>query len=167
MAKAPGLTATRNPNPPVSVYPKSELDAPYSISEQYLRSAIFIPETFTYGKKPPVILFPGTGSTGFLAFSGNFIPLLSGADWADPVWHLFVVRHPQRDALLAKLAEASVGSLIHYPIPPHKQAAYAEARFAPAAFPLASRMAEEVLSMPIGPHQGEAQTRAVIDALLK
>ena len=100
-----------------------------------------------------------------LADSGLVLPHVP--EWADPVWHLFVVRHPQRDALQARLAEAGVGSLIHYPIPPHKQVAYAGAGFAPAAFPLASRMAEEVLSMPIGPQQGEAQTRAVIDALLK
>ena len=85
--------------------------------------------------------------------------------WAEPVWHLFVVRHPQREALQAKLAEAGVGSLIHYPIPPHKQAAYAEAGFGQSAFPIASRMADEVLSLPIGPHQSNAQTQAVIDAV--
>lgn len=54
--------------------------------ETSLRSAIFIPETFTYGKKPPVILFPGTGLTGYISFRGNFIPLLTGVDYADPVW---------------------------------------------------------------------------------
>ena len=85
--------------------------------------------------------------------------------WAEPVWHLFVVRHPQRETLQAKLAEAAIGSLIHYPIPPHKQAAYAEAGFGQAAFPLASRMADEVLSLPIGPHQSDAQSQAVIDAV--
>lgn len=85
--------------------------------------------------------------------------------WAEPVWHLFVVRHPQRDALQAKLAEAGVGSLIHYPIPPHRQTAYADAGFAQSAFPLASRMAEDVLSLPMGPQQNAAQTQAVIDAV--
>lgn len=76
-----------NPDPPRPVYPKIDgCDAPYSVSESRLRSAIFIPETFTYGEKPPVILFPGTGSTGWLTFKGNFIPLLSETNWADPIW---------------------------------------------------------------------------------
>lgn len=86
-------------------------------------------------------------------------------EWAEPVWHLFVVRHVQRYTLQAKLAEAGVGSLIHYPIPPHKQAAYAEAGFGHGAFPLASRMADEVLSLPIGPQQSDAQTKVVINAV--
>jgi dTDP-4-amino-4,6-dideoxygalactose transaminase len=72
-------------------------------------------------------------------------------DWADPVWHLFVVRHPQRDALAQRLAAAGIGSLIHYPIPPHRQQAYADAGFAAGAFPLAEEMAGEVMSLPIGP----------------
>ncbi|PHH68317.1 hypothetical protein CDD82_653 [Ophiocordyceps australis] len=77
----------KNPDPPEPLYPKKcDSDPPYSNLEQHLRSAIFIPETFTYGKKPPVILFPGTGSTGFITYNGNFIPLLTGVDWADPVW---------------------------------------------------------------------------------
>lgn len=86
-------------------------------------------------------------------------------EWAAPAWHLFVVRHPQRDALQQRLSESGVGTLIHYPIPPHRQAAYAESGFGQAAFPLASRMADEVLSLPIGPQQSEAQTQAVIDAV--
>lgn len=76
-----------NPNPKTSVYPKKgACDAPYSLSETALRQAIHIPSTFTYGKKPPVILFPGTGNTGYQTFSGNLIPLLTGVSYADPVW---------------------------------------------------------------------------------
>ncbi|PNP77075.1 hypothetical protein FNYG_09688 [Fusarium nygamai] len=77
----------QNPDPPKSVYPKAaSCDAPYSVPEDKLRSAIFIPDTFTYGEKLPVILFPGTGATGWTTFRGSFIPLLTGVDWADPVW---------------------------------------------------------------------------------
>ncbi|ENH64977.1 Lipase B [Fusarium oxysporum f. sp. cubense race 1] len=77
----------QNPDPPKSVFPRAaSCDAPYTVSENKLRSAIYIPDTFTYGKKLPVILFPGTGSTGYTAFRGSFIPLLTGVDWADPVW---------------------------------------------------------------------------------
>lgn len=95
---------------------------------------------------------------------GSGLALPHVPEWADPVWHLFVVRHAQRDALQAGLAGAGVGSLIHYPIPPHRQAAYAEAGFAPDALPLASRLAREVLSLPIGPQQTGTQTRAVLAA---
>jgi dTDP-4-amino-4,6-dideoxygalactose transaminase len=73
------------------------------------------------------------------------------ADGADPVWHLFVVRHPQRDALQARLAEAGIDTLIHYPIPPHLTGAYALA-FRGSELPIAERLAGEVLSLPMGPH---------------
>ena len=86
-------------------------------------------------------------------------------DWAQPAWHLFVVRHAQRDALQQQLTDAGVGSLIHYPIPPHKQAAYAGMGFAADAFPLAARMADEVLSLPMGPQLSTEQGEAVIAAL--
>ncbi|KAF5967618.1 lipase B precursor [Fusarium bulbicola] len=77
----------KNPAPPKSVYPKAaSCDAPYTVSEDKLRSAIYIPDTFTYGEKLPVVLFPGTGATGWTSFRGSFIPLLTGVDWADPVW---------------------------------------------------------------------------------
>jgi len=86
------------------------------------------------------------------ALAGSALILPAAPQWADPAWHLFVVRHPHRDRLQARLAEAGIGSLIHYPIPPHQQQAYAASGFAAEAFPLASRMAKELLSLPIGPH---------------
>lgn len=73
-------------------------------------------------------------------------------DWADPVWHLYVVRSPDRDGLQKRLADAGVGTLIHYPIPPHMQAAYADLGLAPEALPLARQLAGEVLSLPMGAH---------------
>ena len=72
--------------------------------------------------------------------------------WAEPVWHLFVVRTPQRDKLQAFLKERGIGSQIHYPIPPHRQKAYAEMGLAEGAFPLSERIARECLSLPMGPH---------------
>lgn len=101
----------------------------------------------------------------FEGLSGTNVALPYVPEWAGAAWHLFVVRHPQRNALQAKLAEAGVGSLIHYPISPHRQAAYADSGFAAGAFPLSSRIADEVLSLPIGPQQSEDQTQAVIDAV--
>lgn len=73
-------------------------------------------------------------------------------DWAEPAWHLYVVRDTQRDALQRHLADMGVGSMIHYPLPPHKQIAYAAAGYLQEAFPLATLFADEVLSFPIGPH---------------
>jgi dTDP-4-amino-4,6-dideoxygalactose transaminase len=72
-------------------------------------------------------------------------------EWADPVWHLFVVRHPRRDVLQRRLSEAGVDTIIHYPIPPHLSGAYAR-DFQHAELPVAERLAAEVLSLPIGPH---------------
>ena len=86
-------------------------------------------------------------------------------DWAQPAWHLFVVRHRQRDDLQRALSDAGIGSLIHYPIPPHKQQAYAEAGYPADAFPVANRLAEEVLSLPMGPQMLTEQARVVVAAV--
>lgn len=81
---------------------------------------------------------------------------------AEPVWHVFVVRHPQRDELQRKLSAAGVGTLIHYPVPPHLSAAYQEAGYASGAFPIAERLAREVLSLPMGPHLSGDEAEAVM-----
>lgn len=86
-------------------------------------------------------------------------------DWADPAWHLFVVRHARRDDLVWHLGEQGVGTLIHYPIPPHRQQAYEDLDLVPGSLPLAERMAAEVLSLPLGPHLGSVDVTAVIDAV--
>ncbi|MGW8159264.1 MAG: DegT/DnrJ/EryC1/StrS family aminotransferase [Desulfoprunum sp.] len=83
-------------------------------------------------------------------------------EWADPVWHLFVIRHPQRETLKQRLTEAGISTLIHYPIPPHKQQAYAGGNFLANALPLASRLANEVLSLPMGPHLSMKEVTHII-----
>lgn len=85
--------------------------------------------------------------------------------WADPVWHLFVVRHAARDEVARLLGEAGVGTLIHYPIPPHRQQAYAHLNHAHDAFPIATRTAAEVLSLPMGPHMDSQAVASVISVL--
>ena len=72
--------------------------------------------------------------------------------WAEPVWHLFVIRTANRDALQAHLATRGIGTQIHYPIPPHLSNAYRGAGWHRGDFPLAEKFAAEVLSLPIGPH---------------
>lgn len=83
---------------------------------------------------------------------GTGLVLPAVPEWAEPVWHLYVVRSSERDSLQRRLTDAGIGTLIHYPIPPHAQQAYAEAEHAADAFPLASQLASEVLSIPMGPH---------------
>ena len=83
-------------------------------------------------------------------------------DWAEPVWHLYVVQHPRRDALHQSLTDAGVGTLIHYPIPPHLQQAYATAAYVQGYFPMAEKMANHCLSLPIGPQLQTDHVQAVI-----
>ena len=86
-------------------------------------------------------------------------------DWADPVWHLFVVRSKTREKLQSQLSHAEIGTVIHYPIPPHLQAAYAEMGFKKGDFPLAEAIHNEVISLPIGPHLGMDGAIAVCNAV--
>lgn len=81
---------------------------------------------------------------------------------ASPVWHLFVVRHPQRDRLQQHLRAAGIDTLIHYPIPPHLQEAYAGHGWKRGDFPISEAIHREVLSLPIGPHLAEEQINWVI-----
>ncbi|RTL33805.1 MAG: DegT/DnrJ/EryC1/StrS family aminotransferase [Burkholderiales bacterium] len=86
-------------------------------------------------------------------------------DGAEPAWHLFVIRHEARDRLQAALAERGVGTLIHYPVPPHLQPAYAELGYAAGDFPVAEAIHREVLSLPLWPGMSEAQVAHLIDAV--
>jgi dTDP-4-amino-4,6-dideoxygalactose transaminase len=88
-------------------------------------------------------------------------------DWADPVWHLFVIRHPRRDALQRHLTERGVATLIHYPIPPHRSGAYSgeSGNHSWPDLPIAESLAKEILSLPIGPHLREEQLSVVCDAV--
>ncbi|MGO9585228.1 MAG: DegT/DnrJ/EryC1/StrS family aminotransferase [Limisphaerales bacterium] len=87
------------------------------------------------------------------------LPLAPG--WGEPVWHLFVVRHPKRDALQQKLTEAGIDTLIHYPVPPHLSGAYADRGWKRGAFPIAEELAQTVLSLPMGPHLAKEQASHV------
>lgn len=86
-------------------------------------------------------------------------------EWADPVWHLFVVRSQQRETLQATLQQHGVATMIHYPIPPHLQPAYAELSYKQGDFPIAEVIHREVLSLPIGPHLNMVCAATVIVAI--
>lgn len=93
------------------------------------------------------------------------LSLPESPECVEPVWHLFVVRHERRDTLQQSLSAAGIDTLIHYPTPPHRQKAYAGCHFSSVACPQADRLADEVLSLPIGPHQQHSQTSAIIAAV--
>jgi dTDP-4-amino-4,6-dideoxygalactose transaminase len=85
--------------------------------------------------------------------------------WADPVWHLFVIRHPQRDRLQKHLADLGIQTIIHYPVPPHLSGAYQSLGLVTGMFPIAEQLANEVLSLPIGPHTPSSHVSEVCLAL--
>lgn len=86
-------------------------------------------------------------------------------DWASPAWHIFAVRHPRRDDLQKSLDHAGVGTLIHYPAPPHLQQAYSDAGYREGSFPIAECMARTLLSLPMGPQLSEQGVASTISAL--
>jgi dTDP-4-amino-4,6-dideoxygalactose transaminase len=84
---------------------------------------------------------------------------------AEPVWHLYPVRHPRRDDMIAGLAQAGVQAMIHYPAPPHLQPAYAALGYRHGAFPVAEAIAASTLSLPIWPGMADEQIDTVATAL--
>lgn len=90
-------------------------------------------------------------SQGLSSLAGLVVPQVP--EWASPVWHLYVVRSAKRDALQAWLSEAGIDTQVHYPIPPHRQGAYANSGIAERFdLSLSERLHREVLSLPIGAH---------------
>jgi dTDP-3-amino-3,4,6-trideoxy-alpha-D-glucose transaminase len=83
----------------------------------------------------------------------------------DHVFHLYVVRSARRDELCAQLADAGIGSAIHYPTPIHLTEAYAHLGMAPGSLPVAERLASRILSLPLFPGIGEAEIQRVADAI--
>jgi len=79
------------------------------------------------------------------------------AEGVEHIWHLFVVRSRKRDAFKAELERRGVETLIHYPVAPHLQPAYAELGLARGAFPVSESIHASVLSLPMWPHMSEAQ----------
>lgn len=90
----------------------------------------------------------------------NRLVLPSIPEWAEPVWHLFVVQHPKRDSLQARLNEKGIGTLVHYPTPPHLQPAYHKGKW--PKLPVAEALAKQVISLPMGPHLSDEDVENVI-----
>jgi dTDP-4-amino-4,6-dideoxygalactose transaminase len=106
--------------------------------------------------------------------AARYLERLAGADLVlprvlsdvDPVWHLFVVRVKRRAEVAKMLADRGIATQIHYPVPASRSGAYASAQFAVGGLPLAERLSDEVLSLPMGPHLALSDVDAVCDALL-
>lgn len=101
----------------------------------------------------------------FEAFRGLPLGLPEEQDYARAVYHLFVVRHPRRQAFMSALASRGVGTLIHYPVALHLQKAYASLGGKRGDRPVAERAADEIVSLPVYPELSDAQVGVVIAAV--
>jgi len=88
---------------------------------------------------------------------------LPGRTGLEHVWHLYVIRCSKRDALQSFLTEHGIQTLIHYPVPPHKQLAYKELNH--LSFPITEQIHQEVLSLPISPVMTDDEVNKVIQAV--
>jgi dTDP-4-amino-4,6-dideoxygalactose transaminase len=95
--------------------------------------------------------------------TGLLLPLVAAG--AKPVWHLFVVRSQQRDALQKHLKALGIQTLIHYPVPPHLQQAYSELGIKEGSYPISEAIHREILSLPMGPHLSEDNAHEVVEAV--
>jgi dTDP-4-amino-4,6-dideoxygalactose transaminase len=86
--------------------------------------------------------------------------------WSRSVYHLYVIRTADREALMLHLKAAGIGTAIHYPIPLHMQKAYAELNYRADDFPVAARIAEEIVSLPMFPQLAAAAQKIVAAEIL-
>ncbi len=84
--------------------------------------------------------------------------------WVQPAWHQFVVRHAMRDNLIKRLDDAGVQSMIHYPIPPHRQRAYSDTPLAQSCLPISEKIHKEVLSLPLNPLMSNRDIERILSA---
>jgi dTDP-4-amino-4,6-dideoxygalactose transaminase len=86
--------------------------------------------------------------------------------WADPVWHLFIVTHPDRDACREALERQGIDCLVHYPVLPHRSAAFPEGTWRGGEFPVADGLAASSLSLPLYPQMAAEDRERVSAAVL-
>jgi dTDP-4-amino-4,6-dideoxygalactose transaminase len=87
--------------------------------------------------------------------------------WSRAVYHLYVVRTPDREGLMEHLKKAGIGTGIHYPIPLHLQKAYISLNYHRGDFPATEQAAAEIVSLPMYPHLGRAEQQCVVETVLK
>jgi dTDP-4-amino-4,6-dideoxygalactose transaminase len=100
-----------------------------------------------------------------LAQLKEFMVIPQEAPWSKGVYHLYVVRVADREALQAHLAEAGIGTGIHYPIPLHQQKAYEYLGYNTGDFPVTERVSREIVSLPMFPQLAASQQDQVVSAV--
>ena len=83
----------------------------------------------------------------------------------DPVWHLFVIRVKNRDHFQEYLLKQNIETIIHYPVPPHKQEAYKSLKLHKRQLPICEKLADEVISIPIGPHLSMKDAKKIVEVI--
>lgn len=94
----------------------------------------------------------------------NDLSLPSTPNWATPAWHLYVICSPHRNNYRKNLEKAGIGTMIHYPIPPHASGAYMNTHHA-FMLPMTERISSEIFSIPIGPHLSENDAVFIAETL--
>jgi dTDP-4-amino-4,6-dideoxygalactose transaminase len=121
------------------------------------------------GESPGGQLDPAVSTGGALdpaaVTAGALDPVGLSFPGADHVYHLFVVRCEDRDALRQHLAERGVATGIHYPVPIHRTAAYADLGFGPGSLPVSEALAERICSLPIFPGMRKTEIDQIIRAV--
>jgi dTDP-4-amino-4,6-dideoxygalactose transaminase len=110
-------------------------------------------------------------NTRRIEIAARYSKLLAEADivlpyvpeYVEPVWHLYVIRSKQRDSLKAHLEQLGISTVIHYPVPPHRQACYQN--FSGYNLPVAETLASQVLSLPMSPALEAAKITYVVNAV--
>jgi dTDP-4-amino-4,6-dideoxygalactose transaminase len=87
------------------------------------------------------------------------------AEGGSTAWHVFAIRHPRRDWLARQLALEEIGTMVHYPVPPHLSEAYRDIGYRRGSFPIAERIAAEELSLPLHPHLTAEQVEEIIGSV--
>lgn len=103
-------------------------------------------------------------AAAYTAALADYVQLPPSARHIEPVWSAFVIRHPRRDALAARLREWGVDVKSHYPLAIHQQAAFAGQNRAP--LPMTERVVSEILSLPVTPELNAEDRTRVIDAVI-
>jgi dTDP-3-amino-3,4,6-trideoxy-alpha-D-glucose transaminase len=106
----------------------------------------------------------GTALREGLAGSSVELPAPASPE-GDHVYHLFVVRSPDRDALRAHLEERGVATAVHYPFPIHRTEAYANLGMGPGSLPVAERLAEEICTLPLFPTMSDTDVARIVESV--
>lgn len=87
------------------------------------------------------------------------------AEGAIPVYHLYIIRTTHRDKLAEHLKKDGIGSMVHYPLPPHMQVAYRDLKYRRGDFPVAEKIADQCLSLPLWPGMTEEQVETICNSI--